>query len=114
MASFDLIQGYRVPTLDDWRDVPGLEVRPPNARDQFRSGLYDTVQRLPQVEGGADAPSDPVDGGMTSSGCPACPVLPIILSFAVSPPHPLERDAAGFVDDRAVHHPLHGRGRAVV
>lgn len=51
LAPFDLMRGYRVPTLDDWRDVPalalsealslskgeaeGLEVRPPDVWRYF-------------------------------------------------------------------------------
>jgi glutamate synthase domain-containing protein 1 len=35
LASFDVIQGYRVPTLDDWREVSGLEVRPPDVWRYF-------------------------------------------------------------------------------
>jgi glutamate synthase domain-containing protein 1 len=35
LASFDLIQGYRVPRVDDWHDVPGLEVYPPDVWRYF-------------------------------------------------------------------------------
>ncbi len=35
LVSFDLIQGYRVPRVDDWHDVPGLEVCPPDVWRYF-------------------------------------------------------------------------------
>jgi glutamate synthase domain-containing protein 1/glutamate synthase domain-containing protein 3 len=35
LAPFDVIQSYRVPTLDDWREVSGLEVRPPDVWRYF-------------------------------------------------------------------------------
>jgi len=33
--AFDILQGYRVPAVDDWRDVPGLEIAPPEVWRYF-------------------------------------------------------------------------------
>jgi glutamate synthase domain-containing protein 1 len=35
LADFDVVQGYRMPALDDWREVEGLEVRPPDVWRYF-------------------------------------------------------------------------------
>jgi glutamate synthase domain-containing protein 1 len=35
VPAFDIPQGYRVPTLDDYREVPGLEIRPPEVWRYF-------------------------------------------------------------------------------
>jgi glutamate synthase domain-containing protein 1/glutamate synthase domain-containing protein 3 len=46
LASFDLVQGYRVPTLDDWRAVPGLEVRPPDVWRYFARARPQALDRF--------------------------------------------------------------------
>jgi glutamate synthase domain-containing protein 1/glutamate synthase domain-containing protein 3 len=59
LASFDLIQGYRVPTVDDWRDVPGLalskaeglEVRPPDVWRYFGRVRPDALARFAESHG---------------------------------------------------------------
>jgi len=49
LDSFDLLQGYRVPTLDDWHDVPGLEVRPPDVWRYFARVKPDSLDRFAEI-----------------------------------------------------------------
>ncbi len=63
LAPFDLLQGYRVPTLDDWRDVPGpalgpskgeaegLEMRPPDVWRYFARVKPDVLARFAETHG---------------------------------------------------------------
>lgn len=51
LDSFDLLQGYRVPTLDDWRDVPGLEMRPPDVWRYFARVKPDSLDRFAETHG---------------------------------------------------------------
>jgi len=64
LASFDLAQGYRVPTLDDWRaargpglsengefDGEGLEVRPPDVWRYFGRVRPDALTRFAERHG---------------------------------------------------------------
>jgi glutamate synthase domain-containing protein 1/glutamate synthase domain-containing protein 3 len=59
LASFDLIQGYRVPTLDDWREAPGLalsqveglEVRPPDVWRYFGRVKPGPLARFAEAHG---------------------------------------------------------------
>ena len=51
LASFDLIQGYRVPTVDDWREVPGVEVRPPDVWRYFGRVRPDALARFAETHG---------------------------------------------------------------
>jgi glutamate synthase domain-containing protein 3 len=44
LQHYDVLQGYQVPTLDDHRDVPGLEVKPPDVVRYFvraKGGILD-------------------------------------------------------------------------
>jgi len=49
MASFDLIHGHRVPTLDDWQAVPGLETRPPDVWRYFVRVKPDVLARFAEA-----------------------------------------------------------------
>jgi len=59
LASFDLIEGYRLPTLDDWQDLPGsapgegvgLEVRPPDVWRYFARVRPDALARFAETRG---------------------------------------------------------------
>jgi len=51
LSPFDLLQGYCVPTLDDWRDVPGLEVRPPDVWRYFARVKPDVLARFAETHG---------------------------------------------------------------
>ena len=51
LAPLDLVQGYRVPTLDDWREVPGLEVRPPDVWRYFGRVKPDALARFAEAHG---------------------------------------------------------------
>src|SRR5712692_2964030 len=42
----DVCAGYRIPTLDDYRDVEGLEVRPPDVWRYFARVKPDVVDRF--------------------------------------------------------------------
>jgi glutamate synthase domain-containing protein 1 len=46
LADLDISAGYRVPTLDDWRAVPGLEVRPPEVWRYFARVKPDALARF--------------------------------------------------------------------
>lgn len=45
-AVFDIEQGYRVPTLDDYRQVPGLPIRPPDVWRYFVRVKPDVLARF--------------------------------------------------------------------
>jgi glutamate synthase domain-containing protein 1 len=51
MAELDIVSGYRVPTLDDWRAVPGLEVRPPEVWRYFARVKPDALARFAEESG---------------------------------------------------------------
>lgn len=51
LVQLDLVQGYRVPTLDDWREVPGLEVRPPDVWRYFARVKPDALARFAEAHG---------------------------------------------------------------
>ncbi len=46
LSAFDVIEGHRVPTLDDWREVPGLEVQPPDVWRYFVRAKPDALARF--------------------------------------------------------------------
>ncbi len=48
---YDLLEGYAVPTLDDHRDVPGLEVRPPGVWRYFVRAKPDALARFAAEHG---------------------------------------------------------------
>lgn len=43
---FDLHAGYRIPTIDDYRDLPGLEVKPPDVWRYFVRVREDVLRRF--------------------------------------------------------------------
>ena len=49
LSPFDLLQGYRAPTLDDWREVPGLEMCPPDVWRYFVRARPDVLTRFAGV-----------------------------------------------------------------
>jgi glutamate synthase domain-containing protein 1/glutamate synthase domain-containing protein 3 len=51
LASFDLAQGYRVPAIDDWRAVPGLEICPPDVWRYFARVKPDALDRFAETHG---------------------------------------------------------------
>jgi len=61
LAAFDLIQGYRVPTLDDWREVPGLEACPPDVWRYFVRVKPDALARFAETHGLASLPARAVE-----------------------------------------------------
>ncbi len=61
LSPFDLLQGYRVPTLDDWRDVPGLEVRPPDVWRYFARAKPDALARFTETHGLGTPPARAVE-----------------------------------------------------
>jgi glutamate synthase domain-containing protein 1/glutamate synthase domain-containing protein 3 len=46
LPHYDVLQAYAVPTLDDYRDVPGLEVKPPDVVRYFVRAKSDALARL--------------------------------------------------------------------
>ncbi|MBC7251375.1 MAG: glutamate synthase [Anaerolineae bacterium] len=58
---FDVVQGYAVPTLDDYRVVPGLEVRPPNVWRYFIRVKPDVLARFAGENGLEDLPPRQVE-----------------------------------------------------
>jgi len=48
---FDVLQAYAVPTLDDYRDVPGLEVKPPDVWRYFVRAKPDALERFAAENG---------------------------------------------------------------
>jgi glutamate synthase domain-containing protein 1/glutamate synthase domain-containing protein 3 len=52
--AFDVLQGYRVPTLDDYRLVPGLEIRPPDVWRYFVRARPNLLSRF-ALEHGLEA-----------------------------------------------------------
>ncbi len=48
---YDILQGYTVPTLDDYRDVPGLEVQPPEVWRYFLRVKPDHLARFAAEHG---------------------------------------------------------------
>ena len=44
--AFDVLEGYRVPTVDDYRDVPGLEMKPPDVWRYFVRAKEDVLGRF--------------------------------------------------------------------
>ncbi|HET92327.1 MAG TPA: glutamate synthase [Chloroflexi bacterium] len=61
LADFDLLQGYRAPTLDDWRALPGLEVRPPDVYRYFARVRPDALARFAGQNGLEALPSRAVE-----------------------------------------------------
>jgi glutamate synthase domain-containing protein 1 len=51
LADLDIVAGYQVPTLDDWREVPGLEVRPPEVWRYFARAKPDALARFAEESG---------------------------------------------------------------
>jgi len=51
LAPLDLIEGYRVPMLDDWREVPGLELHPPDVWRYFARVKPDDLDRFAGTHG---------------------------------------------------------------
>lgn len=43
---FEIHTGYRIPTVDDYRDIPGLEVRPPDVLRYFVRVRDDVLERF--------------------------------------------------------------------
>ncbi|MGD2207283.1 MAG: glutamate synthase, partial [Anaerolineae bacterium] len=48
---YDIIAGYAIPTVDDYRDVPGLEVRPPDVVRYFVRAKPDVLARFADRNG---------------------------------------------------------------
>lgn len=48
---FEVVQGYRVPTLDDWRAVPGLEATPPEVWRYFLRARPAALERFVDEHG---------------------------------------------------------------
>ncbi|MGD8794623.1 MAG: glutamate synthase [Anaerolineae bacterium] len=46
LPHYELFQGYAVPTVDDYRDVPGLEVRPPDVWRYFVRARPEALARF--------------------------------------------------------------------
>jgi glutamate synthase domain-containing protein 1/glutamate synthase domain-containing protein 3 len=46
LPHFDVLQGYQVPTVDDYRQVPGLEVRPPEVWRYFVQPKSDALAQF--------------------------------------------------------------------
>lgn len=58
---FDILQGYRIPTLDDYREVPGLEVEPPEVWRYFVRVKPKTLARFAEENGLEDLPPRQVE-----------------------------------------------------
>jgi glutamate synthase domain-containing protein 1/glutamate synthase domain-containing protein 3 len=50
-GAYEVLEGYRVPTLDDYREVPGLEVRPPDVWRYFVRARGDALDRFASEHG---------------------------------------------------------------
>ncbi len=61
LADFDLLQGYRAPTVNDWRAVPGLEVRPPDVYRYFARVKPDALARFAGENGLETLPSRAIE-----------------------------------------------------
>jgi glutamate synthase domain-containing protein 1/glutamate synthase domain-containing protein 3 len=46
LPNFEVLQAYTVPTVDDYREVPGLELRPPDVVRYFVRARPDTLARF--------------------------------------------------------------------
>jgi glutamate synthase domain-containing protein 1 len=46
LGALDIVEGYRVPSINDWRDVPGLEVEPPEVWRYFARARSDALARF--------------------------------------------------------------------
>jgi glutamate synthase domain-containing protein 1/glutamate synthase domain-containing protein 3 len=51
LLNYDILQGYAIPTVDDFRDVPGLEVRPPDVWRYFVRARPDVLARFAAENG---------------------------------------------------------------
>ncbi len=61
VPAFDILQGYRVPTLDDYRQVPGLEVEPPKVWRYFLRSKSEALTRFAEENGLAHLPPREVE-----------------------------------------------------
>lgn len=59
--AFDVLQGYRLPTLDDWRQVPGLEVAPPDVWRYFVRARPSRLEQFAAENGLEELPSRQVE-----------------------------------------------------
>ncbi len=51
LGALDIVEGYRVPSINDWRDVPGLEVEPPEVWRYFARARSDALARFADENG---------------------------------------------------------------
>jgi glutamate synthase domain-containing protein 1 len=51
LSDFDILEGYRVPAMGDWRDVAGLEVEPPEVWRYFARVDLDALARFAEANG---------------------------------------------------------------
>jgi glutamate synthase domain-containing protein 1/glutamate synthase domain-containing protein 3 len=59
--AFDVLQGYRLPTLDDWRQVPGLEIAPPEVWCYFVRARSPRLEQFAAENGLKTLPSRQVE-----------------------------------------------------
>ncbi|HIP96171.1 MAG TPA: glutamate synthase, partial [Anaerolineae bacterium] len=59
--AFDILQGYRVPSLDDYREVPGLEMEPPEVWRYFVRVKPQVLARFAGENGLEDLPPRQVE-----------------------------------------------------
>jgi glutamate synthase domain-containing protein 3 len=61
LPHFDLAQGYRVPTLDDYRQVEELEMRPPDVWRYFARVKPGVLERFATAHGLAELPARAIE-----------------------------------------------------